>query len=323
MSYAFSFQSITLANNNIDAQLPEELLSLLLDAPSVRKLPDSFREDFSTSVRAYLLSWHLVYDSYGNASYKVRNDYSDHLKSENCIAPLLEFIFDTLADPSSRQNISSFDSATIQSYNMWQATDSEPNERNLDWLLANLYYLCLRFTPSLAKSWWVDCKSKQKKLAVEAVTRKTFSPLVIEETLDEVAKWAGEQEVTDDEKELIIKISKRSREVFAGYEVDDMMMQIVIRLPETYPLEGVKVDGVNRVAVSEKKWTSWLRITQGVITFSVRIYPPRHHLSSNISPERLHHRWPKYLPQKRRRCTERTDRMRDLLLHHFIGQEDA
>jgi hypothetical protein len=48
-----------------------------------------------------------------------------------------------------------------------------------------------------------------------------------------------------------------------------MMMQIAIRLPANYPLEGVKVDGVNRVAVSEKKWTSWLMITRGVITFSV------------------------------------------------------
>ena len=48
-----------------------------------------------------------------------------------------------------------------------------------------------------------------------------------------------------------------------------MQMQIVIRLPSNYTLNGVKVEGINRVAVSEKKWTSWLMITQGVITFSV------------------------------------------------------
>lgn len=91
--------------------------------------------------------------------------------------------------------------------------------------------------------------------------------------MDEVSEWAETQEVTDDEKEIIVKVSKRSREVFAGYEVDDMMMQIVIRLSASYPLEGVKVEGVNRVAVTEKKWTSWLMITQGVITFSVRNLP--------------------------------------------------
>jgi hypothetical protein len=171
---------------------------------------------------------------------------------------------------------------------MWQANDSESNERSLDWLLVNLYYLCLKFTPSLAKSWWVDCKSKQTRLAVEAATRNNFSPLVIEETLDEVTKWAGEQDTTEYEKELIVKISKRSREVFAGYEVDEMLMQIVIRLPENYPLEGVKVEGVNRVAVSEKKWISWLMITQGVITFSVRISSLKLHTSTNSSSERFH-----------------------------------
>lgn len=94
---------------------------------------------------------------------------------------------------------------------------------------------------------------------------------MISDTLDEVAAWAEQQEVaSEDERELLIKVSKKSREVYAGCEVDDMQMQIVIRLPGMYPLEGVKVDGINRVAVSEKKWQSWLMITQGVITFSVR-----------------------------------------------------
>jgi hypothetical protein len=165
-----------------------------------------------------------------------------------------------------------FDAQMIRAYDMWEANDSESNERNMKWLLVNLYHKCLKYTPNLVKMWWVDCKSKQTRIAVESWTERFFSPLVIADTLDEVMKWSEEQESpSDDEKELIVKVSKRSREVLAGYEVDDMMMQIAIRLPATYPLEGVKVDGLNRVAVSEKKWTSWLMITQGVITFSVRL----------------------------------------------------
>lgn len=108
-------------------------------------------------------------------------------------------------------------------------------------------------------------------MAVESWTEKYFSPLVIADTLDEVATWAAQQETgSDDEIELIIKVSKSAREVYAECEVDDMRMKIVIRLPAVYPLEGVKVDGINRVVVSEKKWQNWLMITQGVITFSVR-----------------------------------------------------
>lgn len=166
--------------------------------------------------------------------------------------------------------LANFDASKIRTYDMWQANDTETPEDDLHWLLINTYYLCLKYTPSLAKNWWLDCKSKQTRLAVESWTEKYFSPLVIQDTMDEVSKWSEDQEVSDDEKEIIIKLARNSREVFAGYEVDDMMMQIVIRLPAMYPLEGVRVEGVNRVAVTEKKWTSWLMITQGVITFSVR-----------------------------------------------------
>ncbi|KAG0649365.1 RING-type E3 ubiquitin transferase listerin [Hyphodiscus hymeniophilus] len=255
-----------------DARLPEELLSLLLDAPVFSNYPDDILVDFPTSVRGYLLSWHLVYDAYSSASYKVRSDYSDVLKSENYIEPLLEFVFDALGHSTAHAinlDKAHIDAQMIRSYDMWQAADSESNERNMQWLLVNLYYQCLKYTPNLAKTWWVDCKSKQTRIAAESWTDKFFSPLVIADIMDDVMKWAEEQEPpADDEKELIVKVSKKSREILAGYEVDDMMMQMMIRLPTTYPLEGVKVVGVNRVAVNEKKWASWMMVTQGVITFS-------------------------------------------------------
>lgn len=261
--------SLDVALEQRDAQLPEELLSLLLDAPTISSFPDEELADFPTSIRGYLLSWQLVYDSYSNASFKVRNDYSDILKSENYIGPLLDFLFDVLGHSAGYPiNLTNFETSKIRLYDMWVANDVETPERNMQYLLVNTYYLCLKYMPSLVKNWWVDCKSKQTRIAVETWTEKFFSPLIIQDTMDDVSKWAEEQEVTEDEKELLIKVSKRSREVFAGYEVDDMMMQILIRLPANYPLEGVKVEGVNRVAVSEKKWTSWLMITQGVITFS-------------------------------------------------------
>jgi hypothetical protein len=256
-----------------DARLPEELLSLLLDAPSLENFTDEDLAKFPSQIRSYLYSWELVFASYPKASFKVRNDYSEVLKSENYISPLLDFLFDVLGH-SAGQPLSldkaNFTSEHIRYYDDLSA-QSDGGERNIQWLLINLYYLCLKFGPGLAKNWWMNCKSKQTRIAVESWTEKYFSPLVIADTMDEVATWASQQEPeSEDEKELIVKVSKTSREVYAGCEIDDMQMQIVIRLPAAYPLEGVKVDGVNRVAVSEKKWQSWLIVTQGVITFSVR-----------------------------------------------------
>src|SRR5262249_47784086 len=64
--------------------------------------------------------------------------------------------------------------------------------------------------------------------------------------------------------------NKLSMEVVAGYEVDEMEAAIAIRLSPDYPLSGVEVLSIRRVAVDERKWKSWLLTTQAVITFSVR-----------------------------------------------------
>lgn len=265
-----------------DAQLPEELCSLLLDSPQMENFPDDILSQFPPPIRTYLLSWHLIFDAFSTASHKVRNDYTTQLKTENLIAPLLNLLFDILGHSAGKPlnlDRARLKSDAIRAYDM-DVASAEPDEYNMQWLLVHLYYLCLKFTPGLVKSWYLECKSKQTRLAVESWTEKSFSPLVIVDTLDDVEIWAaGLEAPPDDEKELIVKVSKKSREVYAGYEVDEMTMQIAIRFPPIYPLESIKVDGVNRVAVSEKKWQSWLMIIQGVITFSVRYPPP---LSYNV-----------------------------------------
>jgi E3 ubiquitin-protein ligase listerin len=256
--------------------LPDELLSLLLDAPIGQNFPDEILAQFPPTIRRYLFAWLLIFASYPKASYKVRSDYNDILKSEQYLSPLLDFLFDALGHSSARPlnlDRSQLSTQLIQAYDA-KAGEDLPDERNLEWLLVHLWYMCLKYAPTLAKNWWIDCKSRQTRVVVESWTEKYFSPLLIEEALSEVATWAEHQDSSDDnEKDLLIKVLKKPREVYAGYEVDEMEMQIVIRLPANYPLEGVKVDGINRVAVSEKKWKSWLMVTQGVITFSVH-FPP-------------------------------------------------
>lgn len=275
--------SVDVLLENTNAQLPEELLSLLLDAPSTGKFSPEELEEFPATVRSYLLSWHLVYTSYSNSSYKVQTDYTETLKSENIMAPLLDFLFDALGH-STAQPLSldrhRFDEDTIKSFNIWKATESESKERSMQWLLVNLYYSALRYTPSLVKSWYFDCKSKQTRIAVESWTEKYFAPIVSQEVLAEVSKWAEEQELeSDDEKLLKVKIHKSTREIFASYEVDDTAAEIVIKLPSNFPLENIKVEGVCRAAANDRKWQGWLMNIQGAISFSVSFFHP-HQFSS-------------------------------------------
>ncbi|GAP86271.1 putative ring zinc finger protein [Rosellinia necatrix] len=250
-----------------DARLPDELLSLLLEAPTLDMYSDEVMAQFPTPVRSYLLSWHLVFDYFRAASFKVRSDYTENLKTENYVGPLMDFAFDVLGHSAAHGlNLDQVGLAkTIQHYDP-KLAESESEERNMQWLLVHIYYLVLKFVPGLFKTWYISCRSKQTRIAVEAWMTRFFSPTIIKESLDDVTKWKDSQE--GDEKELSVKVSPKTKEVIAGYEVDDLTASIAIRIPPEFPLEAVTVVGINRVAVDERKWKSWIMTTQGVITFS-------------------------------------------------------
>ncbi|KAI0152585.1 hypothetical protein F4776DRAFT_602439 [Hypoxylon sp. NC0597] len=255
-----------------EAQLPDELLSLLLDAPTLERYSDEVLARFPTPIRSYLLSWQLVFDSFRAAAFKVRSDYAENLKAANYISPLMDFTFDVLGHSAAHPlnlDKANFTPEHIREYDV-NLAEVETEERNMQWLLIHLYYLVLKYVPSLFKTWYLECRSKQTKIAVANWMTKYFSPIIISEALDDVSNWNENQEPpAEGEKELNVKVSRAAREITAGYEVDELQASISIRIPQDYPLEGVTVSGLNRVAVNERKWQSWILTTQGVITFSV------------------------------------------------------
>ncbi|KAH9908547.1 hypothetical protein F4778DRAFT_717592 [Xylariomycetidae sp. FL2044] len=255
-----------------DAQLPDELISLLLDAPTLEDYPnEDILMNLPMAVRSYLLSWCLVFSAFDVASFKVRGDYSEQLKAANLIGPLMELTFDVLGHSAAHPlnlDKAGFTRDQICRYDV-QLAEAEVREHNMQWLMIHIFYLVLKYLPNLFKAWYIDCRSKQTKIAVEGWMTKYFSPIIISDLLDNVAEWARNQEPpADDEKDLAVMVSHPAREVLAGYEVDESNASIAIRVPKQYPLEGISVAGVNRVAVNERKWQSWILITQGAITFS-------------------------------------------------------
>lgn len=264
------------ANVYPGAILEEELLSLLLDAPTISAYEDADLELFPLSVRGYLLSWHLVFDSFSSASNKVRGDYSTMIGTGDYVGPFLSFMFDILGHSAAsplKLDRKGINDSMIRNYDMWVATNSESLEHDMHWLLANLYFLSLKYIPGLVKNWWLTCKDRQTSIAVTSWTEKYFSTLIVQDLLDDVSQWSEKQEAeSDDGKSLSVKVSRNSREVFAGYEVDDMEMKIVIHLPPTYPLKIATVESIHRVAIPEQKWQSFLRSTQGAIQFTVSLF---------------------------------------------------
>ncbi|KAK3674595.1 hypothetical protein LTR78_005681 [Recurvomyces mirabilis] len=257
--------SFDAALDNKSVHLPDELLSLILEAPTLDSLVDaSFDRTMPLSLQGYLYSWRLLFDHFSGSSYRVKTDYIEQLKDGAYLSGLLSFTFDFLGHSRGKPiDASRFD---IETY----TADSEPNpERDVQWLLTHLYYLTMTHLPSLAKSYYLDIRSRQTSLAVESWTGKYISPLVINAALQDVAEWAETSVKEEPEYEKMhVRVGMRSKEINVSYEIDEQTMAIKVILPEAYPLAAAQVVGVSRVAVKEDKWQSWLRNCQGVITFS-------------------------------------------------------
>ena len=246
-----------------DARLPEELMSMVLEVPVMSSLEKiEFQTDIPQTLRAYLLSWLLVFDHFKNSSYKVKTDYSDNIKEGGYLTGLLDLLSDLLGHGKGK----AIDASRFDIVRYDPDLESLP-ERDLQWLLIHIFYLSLKHVPLLVKAWWIECRSRQKVISVESWIEKHISPLIITDALESATEWANAQDASSDE-ELTVKVNHRAKEVAASYVVDDQAMKMVILLPGAYPLQQVRVDGVSRVAVEEKKWRSWLTNCRGVITFS-------------------------------------------------------
>lgn len=92
------------------------------------------------------------------------------------------------------------------------------------------------------------------------------SPPVISAALEAVNAWSEEQSSSDPDSPFSVKVAPRAREITASYLVDEQTMSMRISLPPAFPLANAHIEGLNRVAVNEQKWQSWLRTSLGAIT---------------------------------------------------------
>ncbi|KAK6527828.1 hypothetical protein TWF694_004804 [Orbilia ellipsospora] len=258
-----SIEAALSKDETLEIQLPDELLSLLLDPPSLEEdamlNPTLVEQRELQRIQGYLCSWVLIYDHFVNSSFLIKASYIESLKAGDYISKLLNFIFRFLgharAKPidGSKYPVASFD-PTFQ--------PTEPDLHYVRTLMVYVYYISLRYSPSLVKNWFSD-SNNQVKDNVEPFTDKYISPLLVDIEFKEVEKWLDS---TDERPEgLAIKISRNVREVTVTYEVDETTMEMMVKLPASFPLQLVEVKGVRRVAVSEKQWKSWLLTCQAVI----------------------------------------------------------
>nr|POE66372.1 e3 ubiquitin-protein ligase listerin [Quercus suber] len=140
-------------------------------------------------------------------------------------------------------------------------------------LAGAIFGLMLCVLPAFVRGWFTDLRDRSTSTVIESFTRAWCSPALIANELSQIKK----AEFADEN--FSVSVSKSANEVVATYTKDETGMDLVIRLPASYPLRPVDVDCTRSLGISEVKQRKWLmsmmsfvRSQNGALAEAIRIW---------------------------------------------------
>lgn len=115
-----------------------------------------------------------------------------------------------------------------------------------------IFGLMLCSLPAYLRGWFSEIRDRNTSMAIEFFTKTWCSPPLIMNELSLIKKASFADE------NFSVTVSKSANEVVATYTKDETGMDLVIRLPASYPLRSVDVDCPRSLGISEVKQRKWL-----------------------------------------------------------------
>nr|XP_057943089.1 E3 ubiquitin-protein ligase listerin [Doryrhamphus excisus] len=205
-------------------------------------------------ILGYLLAWKLLLTFFKSSPSHLRAHYAQYLKKTCSLNKLLLHLFKLMPENPIYlgQTPEPRDSKTFFTESLTLAVDRRDNiEWELPHLACSVYYSTVQDLPAMVRLWW-NSQEKRVSGAVEKFTTKHVSPVL---SAAEISSVHGSTEMFDS---MTVKARSAAREVIATYSVDDIFIELVIQLPQNYPLGSIAVESGRRVGVSVQQWRNWM-----------------------------------------------------------------
>ncbi|PKI58456.1 hypothetical protein CRG98_021141 [Punica granatum] len=125
-------------------------------------------------------------------------------------------------------------------------------QQKMTLLAGAIFGMMVRLLPAYVRGWFSNLRDRSTSSAVESFTRTWCSPPLIANELSQIKKASFVDE------NFSVSVSKAANEVVATYTKDETGVDLVIRLPASYPLRAVDVDCTRSLGISELKQRKWL-----------------------------------------------------------------
>lgn len=224
----------------------------------------------------YLWSWMLIFAHFKDATHSIRTDYVNQLKENGVMTDLFNSIFSVVdvsdasflktlvIEPLDKNAKVNPETCKIQNYNVADGCVGESVSYEMQFVVVHLYYLSFQYLGVQVLQWFHEIRDLQLKQQVEKFSIRFVSPLLISKLLSDVDQ--AKSKLTERDENLSIKISKVSNEIKSVYDIDEQTMEMVVKIPNAFPLVNVSVEGPMRLGVKENQWKAWLLASQRVVS---------------------------------------------------------
>uniref|UniRef100_A0A8D3BUT7 E3 ubiquitin-protein ligase listerin n=1 Tax=Scophthalmus maximus TaxID=52904 RepID=A0A8D3BUT7_SCOMX len=195
-------------------------------------------------ILGYLLAWKLLLTFFKSSPSHLRAHYAQYLKRSCSLNKLLLHLFKLMPENPvyPGQGAETRDTKTFFTENLSLA---------LPHLACSVYYSTVQDLPAMVRLWW-NSQEKRVCAAAEKFTIKYVSPVL---SAQEISSVHSSTQMFDS---MTVKARSAAREVIATYSVDDIFIELVIQLPQNYPLGSITVESGRRVGVAVQQWRNWM-----------------------------------------------------------------
>ncbi|GLH11764.1 RING finger protein 160 [Gryllus bimaculatus] len=203
---------------------------------------------------AYLLLWNLVLHACDLANSELRYQYATLLRNEGFLPSLLNNLF--ILMPSEVLETQPKAKTTALGNMFGEAPQlslgTECTSQQLQHMACWIYCWAVSRLPALVRQWWSDTRAKASAIVLKT-TVQYVTPLLCTRDLQAIqnqnTKW----------KNMEVKVHSKARQVVAVYSVDESQMELIITLPEEYPLATIQVDTHTSSLVGTSHWRYWVK----------------------------------------------------------------
>lgn len=134
-------------------------------------------------------------------------------------------------------------------------------------LACSVYFQCLSLIPALVREWYHN-QNKRIRDAVDRVTQKYVSPILIQQELDSASSIKAIN--IGETGSFAVKKHSTTREINAIYTIETSRVEICVRLPMNYPLSGTNIECTHHIGFTKEQWNHWMLQLKTNLTQNVR-----------------------------------------------------